>query len=39
LGVYDSLSLNPESMDISRPEIHDLNVIIKALIAKEFEGI
>ena len=39
LEVYDSLSLNPEPMDIPRPKVHDLNVIIKALITKEFEDL
>jgi hypothetical protein len=39
LDVYDSLSLNQESMDIPRPKVHDPNVIIKALIIKEFEVI
>jgi hypothetical protein len=39
LEVYDPLSLNPEPMDVLRPKVHDPNVIIKALIAKEFEGI
>jgi hypothetical protein len=39
LEVYDSLSLNPETMDIPRPKVHDLNVIIKALITTEFEVI
>ena len=37
LDVYDSLPLNLDSMDIPRPKVHDLNVIIKALIIKEFE--
>ena len=36
---YDSLSLNPEPMDIPRPKARDLNVIIKAIITKEFEGL
>ena len=36
LEVYDSLSLNLDSMDIPRPKVYDLNVIIKALITKEF---
>ena len=38
LEVYDSLSLSPEPMDIPIPKVHDLNVIIKALITKKFEG-
>jgi hypothetical protein len=36
---YDSLSLNPEPMDIPRPKARDLNVIIKAIITKEFDGL
>jgi len=39
LEVYGSLSLNQEPMDITRPKVHDLNVIIKVLITKEFEGL
>jgi hypothetical protein len=31
--------LNPESMDIPRLKAHDLNVIIEALITKEFGDI
>ena len=34
--MYDPLSLGPEPMDIPIPKVHDLNVIIKALITKEF---
>ena len=39
LKVYDSLSLDLESIDIPRPKVHDLDVILKALIIKEFESL
>ena len=39
LEVYDSLSLNLDSMDIPRPKVYDLDVIIKKLIIKVFEGL
>ncbi len=37
-SIYDSLSLDLESIDIPRPKVRDVDVIIKALIIKEFEG-
>jgi len=39
LEVYDALSINLESIDIPSPKVHDLGVIIKALLIKEFEGL
>lgn len=39
LGVYDALSINFESIDIPSPKVHSLDVIIKALLIKEFEGL
>jgi hypothetical protein len=39
LKVYDSLSLNLDPMDIPRPKFYDLDVIIKVLIIKTFEGL
>ncbi len=39
LKTYDSLGIDLESMDIPRPKVHSLDVIIKALIIKEFEGL
>jgi hypothetical protein len=39
LDVYDTLSIDLESMDIPSPKVHDLCIIIKALIIKEFEGL
>lgn len=39
LKVYDSLSLDLESIDIPRPKVRDLDIIIKALLIKEFEGL
>jgi hypothetical protein len=32
LEVYDALSINLESIDIPSPKVHDLGVIIKALV-------
>ena len=39
LKVSDLLSSDLESIDIPRPKVHDLEVLIKALIIKEFEGL
>lgn len=39
LKVYDTLSIDLEPMDIPSPKVHDLGIIIKALIIKEFEGL
>ena len=38
LTIFDSISINIESMDIPKPRIYDIK-IIKALIIKEFEGL
>jgi len=39
LTIFDSISINIESMDIPKPRIYDIKTIIKALIIKEFEGL
>ena len=37
LNTYDSLGIDLESIDIPSPKVHSLDIIIKALIIKEFE--
>jgi hypothetical protein len=39
LAVFDSISINIESMNIPKPRIYDIRTIIKALVIKEFEGL
>lgn len=39
LNTYDSLGIDLESIDIPSPKVHSLDIIIKALIIKEFEGL
>jgi len=36
--IFDSISINIESMNIPKPRIYDIKTIIKVLIMKEFEG-
>jgi len=37
LRIFDSISINIESMNIPKPRVYDIKTIIKALLIKEFE--
>ena len=37
LEVFSWIDISFESMDIPKPKVHDIKVLIKALIIKEFE--
>ena len=37
LRIFDSVSINIESMNIPKPRVYDIKTIIKALLIKEFE--
>lgn len=39
IALYDSLAIDLESLNIATPKVHTLDVIIKALLIKEFEGL
>jgi len=38
LEIFDSLSLDLRSINAPIPKVHDLNILIKALLIKEFEN-
>jgi hypothetical protein len=39
LKVFDTIDIDFNSMDIPKPKVHDIRMITKALIVKEFEGL
>lgn len=39
LKVFDSIDIDFDSIDIAKPKVHDMRMITKVLIVKEFEGL